>query len=441
MSYRLLFLFILSILPYAVFAQDDFSDDTPEPEPDSSYTLPDADILSLIPSCAHPDSNIIQLPGGHSPQLTTFVDKLDSVLLLGKGHVSILQIGGSHVQADMHTNVFRQRLDSLNGGLHPARGILFPYSVAKTNTPLSYRIRYSGSWSSARCSHHKPRPALGVTGITVYTSDPTAWISFNTDPDSTGRWTSTSLRILTRHTNNHLTPRIILDDKPLLPTSSDGISYTFSLPHPTTHFQLALHANNLFNPATDTFFVDGVIPGAPDDGITFHTIGVNGASTKSFLRCELFERQLHALHPDLIIMSIGVNDASGPNFDPDTFRNNYDKLISIARQVNPNCALIFISNNDTRRRVRRHRRVTNTNGPLVRDAFLSIAEKWQGGFYDLFSIMGGLGSMQQWQKAGLAQRDCVHFSRQGYAIVGALFYDAFLNFYLDQDASDDNYIR
>ena len=67
-----------------------------------------------------------------------------------------------------------------------------------------------------------------------------------------------------------------------------------------------------------------------------------------------------------------------------------------------------------------------------------MAEKWQGGLWDLFGIMGGLGSMAQWQKAGLAQKDNVHFTRAGYKVVGAMFYDAFLNFYLDQEATDDN---
>ncbi len=433
MNIRLLLIAVIALTSFRAAAQDedpDFSSDT-------LATRPVADLHSLLPSCALPDSNIIQLPGGTSPQLATLVNKLDSVLLLGKGRVSIVQIGGSHVQADMHTEVFRQRLDSLNGGLRPARGILFPYSVAKTNNPLGYRVRYGGTWGSARCSKRKPRPALGICGITVFTSDPSAWISFDTDPDSTGRWASSSLRILTRPGSRHLTPLVQLPDTVIAPSATDDVSYTFMLPRPTTCFRLTLTASEDFRAAADTFFVDAVIPGAPDDGITFHTIGVNGAATKTYLSCELLETQLATLHPDLLIMSIGVNDASGPNFNPDTFRANYDRLIAIARRINPDCALIFVTNNDTKRRARR-RRIVNNNGPLVRDAFTTMAEKWQGGLWDLFSIMGGLGSISQWQKAGLAQRDCIHFSRQGYKIVGALFYDAFLNFYLDQDATDDN---
>lgn len=395
----------------------------------------DAELCALLPPCVIPDSDAIQLPGGAGREMSILVSKLDSVLLLGKGRVSIIQIGGSHVQADMHTEVFRQRLDSLNGGLRPARGFLFPYSVAKTNNPLGYRVRYGGSWDKARCSVRKPRPALGVSGITVYTADTTAWISFDTDPDTTGRWTMTGLRLLSRPSAQNIKPVVDLGDTLVCAEATDDISYTFRLPRPVTHFTLRLRADSLMNP--EPFFVDGVIPIAPDDGITFHTIGVNSAAVPHYLRCELFENQLRALRPDLMIMSIGVNDASGPNFNPDTFRNNYDVLIDMVRRVNPDCAFIFISNNDTKRRVRRRRRIVNTNGPLARDAFATMAEKWQGGFWDLFGLMGGLGSMSQWQKAGLAQRDCIHFSRQGYKLVGALFYNAFLNFYLDQEASDD----
>ena len=141
-----------------------------------------------------------------------------------------------------------------------------------------------------------------------------------------------------------------------------------------------------------------------------------------------------ALKPDLVIMAIGINDASGPNFSPENFKDNYDQLIRLFRRVNPDCAFIFITNNDSKRRAGRRRRVVNRNGPLAEDAFAQIATKWQGGLWNLFEVMGGLGSMAQWQKAGLAGRDNIHFTRLGYKVVGALFYDAFLNFYLDQDA-------
>ncbi len=419
-----------------------------------TIALPSSGWETLLPKCARPDSNFISLPGGLSPEMALFIDKLDSVLLYGKGRVSILHIGGSHVQADMYTNEFRIRVDSLNNGLRPPRGYLFPFRVAKTNNPSNFRVTAAGRWDKARCSVRKQRPPLGIDGISVWTSDPTAWIGFDMDPHQTGRWTSTALKVIGRSvpslTGQRLTPVIRVDGQDVRPSAYDAntMTYSFRLPKPTSSFTLhfahsarqqsdSLKIESAESSASRaTFYVDGIIPENDEDGIVYHTVGVNGAAVPHYLRCEYFERQMAALRPDLIILSIGINDASGPNFVPDNFKSNYDQLLRAFRRINPNCAFIFITNNDSKRRVSRRKRIVNKNGELAEQAFREIATKWQGGLWDLFDIMGGLGSMAEWQKNGLAGRDNIHFSRLGYKVVGALFYDAFLNFYLDQDPVD-----
>lgn len=412
-----------------------------------TLSLPASGWAALLPDCARPDSNYISLPGGVSREMSILVDKLDSVLLFGHGRVSIVHIGGSHVQADMYTDEIRIRIDSLNNGLRPPRGFLFPYRVAKTNNPQGYRVSSGGKWDKARCSVRKPRPALGVNGIAVWTSDPEAWISFDLDPKMTGRWQTSRVKILGRsdvgRKGSRLTPVIRACGADTRAESHDPstMTYTFSLPQATTNFTLRFEREKAeadtamaAEAALPTFYVDGFIADNDEDGITYHTIGVNGAAVPHYLRCERFESEMGALKPDLVIMAIGINDASGPNFSPENFKDNYDQLIRLFRRVNPDCAFIFITNNDSKRRAGRRRRVVNRNGPLAEDAFAQIATKWQGGLWNLFEVMGGLGSMAQWQKAGLAGRDNIHFTRLGYKVVGALFYDAFLNFYLDQDA-------
>lgn len=416
-----------------------------------TINLPPSGWAVLLPKCARPDSNYIQMPGGESREMQILVDKLDSVLLFGSGRVSIVHIGGSHVQADMYTEEFRQRIDSLNNGLRPPRGYLFPFRVAKTNNPQGYRVAWGGKWDKARCSVRKPRPALGIDGIAVWTSEPDAWIQFNLDPRGTGRWQTTRLRVLGRcesgSRRRQLTPVIDAAGALTRPEVYDSatMAYTFTLPRAVTDFTLRLERSRDTIPDSlrvagtgePTFYLDGIVPDNDDDGIVYHTIGVNGAAVVHYLRCEYFEREMAALRPDLVIMSIGVNDASGPNFSPEVFMNNYDQLARLFRRINPDCAFIFITNNDTKRRAGRRRRVVNKNGPLAQDAFAQIATKWQGGLWDLFEVMGGLGSMAEWQKNGLAGRDNIHFTRLGYKVVGALLYDAFLDFYLNQEPADE----
>ena len=57
--------------------------------------------------------------------------------------------------------------------------------------------------------------------------------------------------------------------------------------------------------------------------------------------------------------------------------------------------------------------------------------EYGGGFWDLFDIMGGLESMKKWEEAGLARRDKIHFTDEGYAIIGDLLYNALMDKYIE----------
>ena len=53
------------------------------------------------------------------------------------------------------------------------------------------------------------------------------------------------------------------------------------------------------------------------------------------------------------------------------------------------------------------------------------------GVWDFYGIMGGLNSIVVWQQFGLAKRDRIHFTRNGYLLMGDLFFNAFLKSYDD----------
>jgi lysophospholipase L1-like esterase len=73
----------------------------------------------------------------------------------------------------------------------------------------------------------------------------------------------------------------------------------------------------------------------------------------------------------------------------------------------------------------------NDNGVKAQNAFKTLAKKHDGAYWDQFAWMGGLKSMAEWQKYGLAQKDKVHFTKKGYELIGDKFYNALIQFYLD----------
>ena len=373
--------------------------------------------------------NAIQVPGKDSTRLNRFFQRIDTLIEAGTGRINVLHIGGSHVQADWVSHTIRQNLDSINGDFQTPRGLIFPFSAAKTNNPSNYKVTYSGEWNNARNVQRNREIPLGVSGMAVYTQDPLAQINISLNPDENYRWEFTQLRLLGR-----------VEDgsdgvMPVLYYNNDTIegyldlitkTYLFDLPAPDYAFSMGFIQTDT---VPHTFVVNGFIPEKETPGIVYHSIGVNGASVTSYLLSENFEEELYLLEPDLIIFAIGINDALSKDFTKERFCRNYNALIEKIERVNPDCAYLFITNNDSFRRISRRKYQVNTNGTVARRAFYQLAEDHQGGVWDLFSLMGGLNSMRQWQAAGLAQVDKIHFTRDGYQLIGDMFYNAFVDYY------------
>lgn len=386
----------------------------------------------LLPECARPDTNVLQV-FGEAREFERLVEKMDSVVLFGQGRVNILHIGGSHVQADFYTHVIRQNIDSLNAGLRPPRGFIFPYSAAKTNNPLNYRSTYGGTWTGARNARKQFAIDQGVGGILIHTSDSSAWVDIDLNRDSICRYQTNRVHLLGRSLHGRYSPILQTRDSVIYSPEKEPTGYCFNLDKSVESFTIRLEDDTLYKTQRDTFVITGILPDNDESGIVYHSIGVNGASVPSYLQCKDFERDLRLISPDLAVFAIGINDATAHDFTDSLFCANYDSLISSIRRVNPECALIFITNNDSYKRKYRRTYIVNTNGEIARDAFYQLADKWDGGLYDLFKVMGGLKSMSLWQQAGLAQRDKVHFTRAGYEIIGKMFFDAFLEYYLNSD--------
>ena len=88
---------------------------------------------STMPIPARP--NQLDFPSG-AKQFDPVWQKMDTLIFKGKGHVNMVHVGGSHVQAGLLTDAIRYRLQSMAPGLSGERGFFFPYKVAQTNNPL-----------------------------------------------------------------------------------------------------------------------------------------------------------------------------------------------------------------------------------------------------------------------------------------------------------------
>lgn len=377
------------------------------------------------------DENQFVYPSGESPMMERFFNKLDSVVFFGKGNVNIMHIGGSHVQAGTFTQRFRDNLMNISPDLIGGQYFVFPFSAGKTNNPSHFMVDYTGEWDYCRNAVVRDYDkTMGLAGAAVWTSDPEASISIITRARSassiTPEFVFNKVTVLGYSETEDVIPVVEYDGLTIDGEhNADKDSFVFRLPSFTDSICIKVNA------ADDEFVLTGILLENGMTGINVHGIGVNGASLPSYLRCDNFERDLQLIKPDLVIFGIGINDASASDFDKDTFKHNYDLLIAAIRRVNPDCALLFITNNDSYKRVKKKKYAVNTNGKVVQEAFLELGKKYDAAVWDQFYIMGGLESMKAWEKAKLAQKDKVHFTADGYQLMGDLLYNAFLESYMD----------
>jgi hypothetical protein len=99
-----------------------------------------------------------------------FFEKLEKLVSTGEGRINVVQIGGSHIQAGTFSGQIRSRLQQMNGEMNAGWGFMFPYRIARTNSPFGYYIRYSGDWQSCRNVETRKSCTLGVGGISATTS-------------------------------------------------------------------------------------------------------------------------------------------------------------------------------------------------------------------------------------------------------------------------------
>ena len=398
----------------------------------SAQTLP---LVKPVPDLpfAHLERNQIIYPGD-SLAMERFFQKMDSVVFFGEGNLSIMHLGGSHVQAGMFTQQFRDNLLSISTDLMGGQYFVFPFSTGGTNNPSHYIVRSSGTWTYCRNAVRKETDKrMGLAGAAITTNDSTARVSILTKerypsalpPD----YDFNKVTVIGFSETENVVPVVSYDGTTIQGQYDEWKStYTFSLPDFTDSICI------MFDSVPGEFTLTGILLENDMPGISVHGVGVNGARVSSYLRCDDFERDLNLIRPDLIIFGIGINDAAEMDFEKNNFKRNYNELIKVIKRVNPDCALLFITNNDSykREKVKKKTRYeVNLNGMIVEEAFMELGKKYNAAVWNQFDIMGGLESMQDWEEAGLAKKDKVHFTNEGYRLLGDLLYNALITRYIE----------
>ena len=367
----------------------------------------------------------IEFPGGIGT-FGAFFETLDAVIRKGSGKLDIVHCGGSHVQAGAYGQAMRGYFDDYAPSVLRERGLVVPWEAAGTHGSHGAEFRSDIAWEGGRIAVSQHEGPFGGTGMrgTARTAGAFSWTALHPKGSP-----FVCDRILLLGSSEGLSPQ--WNGPPSACTATEhkpGVGWEFTLCEPVYEVAFVLVPDSGCwadsSAGKRAFHLHGAVLGSTgSQGVVWHELGVNGASTAGFLRAEGFEATLAAIGPELVIFGLGINDAHGPpsGFDRSAFEARYDRLIASVRTSAPGAAILLLTNTDSAFRGR-----PNPNAEAVREAMFALGTRHGVAVFDQYRAMGGSGSMARWVAAGWAQSDNIHFTRTGYSLLARLLFDALL---------------
>ncbi len=349
--------------------------------------------------------------------------------------VRILHIGDSHIQFDLVSGTARNGLQQIFGA--GGRGLIFPYSAARTNSPYDYVNYHTGYWENTKNIHYDHTLPVGVSGATIQTTDARSSFKFIFQR-GTIQSDFRKIKIYAQQSPKSFALKLVysaqkepisisLNDTSsrlpyteiLLPQASDTLEF---LVEKTAENQKFLQINGI------------LIESDQEKGVLYNSVGINGAGYKSILKQVLFGSHLKALAPDLVIVDLGINDFYRGRFNTEDVKRDIIRMIDTIRQAVPNAMIMMTDVQDTYRG-----RYNLIECQMFSQVLKQIAFQKGCAFYNYYEISGGRYSMVKWLNYALTQYDRLHLTPKGYRVRGELYKNALFNsyqYYLTHPESD-----
>jgi lysophospholipase L1-like esterase len=385
--------------------------DTLEEFIQSYYLLLDStDYLSRFSIIKH-EKNVVSNP---NKNLDEFYHKLLELRNGVRDRVSIFQIGDSHIQSGYFSGTARTSLQKYYG--NAGRGLVFPWRLAGTNQPDDIRISSTTSWN--RTNSEK-----GICGYGLWTKTAGS-LSIRTNNFFGLDNSYNKITLITKEKENTYDWRMNdFLEVPYIEIQgfADQAIYQLQWNTPVREVELQFRSED----PTDIANLYGIVLEQSVPGLLYHSMGVNGATLGKFSAIDDFFAQIKLLNPDLVVISLGTNDAQG-RYNNSYFQKQLNLFMSQLRQHESTVPVIFTLPPDSNKGGKH-----NADLEKVERELMAYAEENNCAWWHLSDVMGGKNSIQTWRNHGLAAKDLLHFTPKGYMLQGHLFYQALIKGYKD----------
>lgn len=338
--------------------------------------------------------------------------------------VPVMHIGDSHIQAGFFSVTIMNLLQEKFGSA--GRGLVFPLKLARTNEPFDYLIRSQSKWDKTLCVQSTQKLPVGLGGLSIKTND--QHFSFEIKSSIGEKVDHSFNKITVFHHEKAPELRVV---EPDVRSYKEESNYPFAS---VVYLDKKVNQLHLYPDSVakiDSAIYYGFNLENGNSGILYHSVGINGAQFRHYASVQDFAQQISILVPELFIFSLGTNEAFRGALIEKRFFAEIDRIIAPIRQINPKAVILITTPPDCLAANADHARSSNPNIAAVRQSLIDYAKKNNYAFWDLYSVLGGDNSAYKLYEAGYLSKDGVHFKKDGYDVLGHLFFDALLNNYTD----------
>lgn len=424
-AYGIFIIGLLLCLPLGTMAQSTLDTDTV----DSELRMNPSFLPQFEPAGEYSDYPFLNLSENYirlnSDDWTGLRSRLSEGILYGPAF-SIVHIGDSHIQADGATGVTRRILQQHFG--NAGRGLVTPLKMAGTNEPRDYAITSTGNWKTAKLMKTPWETEMQFTGVAVSPHSPEFDLTVSTLSRTLEINPFSELTIFYEGEASLEAIGVSSQGENLffIPEPADG-SLTLLLTKSVTEAEIKLKADG-------KVIIGGITLGNMPNGLFYHTIGNNGATYISYNNLGKMGR-VGELCPDLVILSMGANEAFGKLTDEE-FAASISAMIADISAASPNTKFLLVTPMECQRRQGRRgrKRATsysvNPNILRLRNVILRYGKDHGIPVYDFYAVAGGEGASDKWISRNLMNTDRIHNTWTGYELQGRLLADAIIDLFV-----------
>lgn len=372
--------------------------------------------FEAVDGIAFPDENYNDYKGFQ--HLVQFFEKLYQLETKKEGNVRIAYFGDSMTDGDMIVQDFRSSFQNEFGG----QGVGFVNITSESaGSRNSVKHEFSPNWKTqSYLNVKKPRSPFGVNGHVFFANDTTSteWVKYkagtfknltelNNPTLFYGKSANKNGKIAYRAGNDTIFKKLSpskLVNTLVLGTTTKSLKLDFvkadSIPVYGINFDdgKGVHVDNFSNRGNS---------GLPI--VTFNT--------------EVMRQFQEKLGYDLVVLHYGTNVLNYGSLNYTWYEKRMKRVVAHLKECFPGVAILIVSTADKATKYDLDMKTDSAVVPLT-SAQKKYAVQSQAAFVNLYTLMGGDGSMVKWveEVPAAANKDYTHFNFRGSKKISAMIY-------------------